>query len=158
MARAVAHNLNGTKGQWDKETFLRSLSPALPILYQPLFSRTNGRWPRCSAEPTVAGRRVKQFPNSAAVSISIFNAIKPAAVSRIANPDTHCGRITNAPELGVIGEMAMRGNGSLENRRKSRACAVIIILHSPFSIKDWAPASLSPPFPWHSPGWRHSGS
>ena len=42
---------------------------------------------RCSAEPT------------AAVSISIFNAIKPAAVSRIANPDTPCGRITNSPEL-----------------------------------------------------------
>ena len=33
----------------------------------------------CSAEPTVAGRRVKQFPNSAAVSISIYNAIKSAA-------------------------------------------------------------------------------
>ena len=30
----------------------------------------------CSAEPTVAGRRVKQFPNSAAASISIYNARK----------------------------------------------------------------------------------
>ena len=40
-----------------------------------------------------------EFPNSAALSISIYNAIKPAAVSRIANPDTHCGRISNSPEL-----------------------------------------------------------
>ena len=42
-----------------------------------------------------------EFPNSAAVSISIYNAIKSAAVSRIANPDTPCGRITNAPELEI---------------------------------------------------------
>ena len=56
----------------------------------------------CSAEPTVAGRRVKQFPNSAAVSISICNAIKSVAVSRITNPDTHCGRITNAPEPALL--------------------------------------------------------
>ena len=39
-----------------------------------------------------------EFPNSAAASISIYNAIKSAAVSRITNPDTLCGRITNAPE------------------------------------------------------------
>ena len=34
------------------------------------------------------------------MSISIYNAIKSAAVSRITNPDTPCGRITNAPEPG----------------------------------------------------------
>ena len=49
-----------------------------------------------------------EFPNcftlrpatvgSAAASISIYNAIKSAAVSRITNPDTLCGRIANAPE------------------------------------------------------------
>ena len=38
---------------------------------------------------------------SAAASISIYNAIKSAAVSRIANPDIHCGRITNSPELEI---------------------------------------------------------
>ena len=42
-----------------------------------------------------------EFPNSAALSISIYNAIKSAAVSRITNPDTPCGRITNSPELGT---------------------------------------------------------
>ena len=41
-----------------------------------------------------------EFPNSAALSISIYNAIKSDADSRITNPDTHCGRITNAPEPG----------------------------------------------------------
>ena len=50
--------------------------------------------------------------NSAAVSISIFNAIKSAAVSRITNPDTPCGRtngrwpngkaISNSPELSAL--------------------------------------------------------
>ena len=48
-----------------------------------------------------SGTLVRPNFNSAAVSISIFNAIKSAAVSRITNPDTHCGRITNAPEPGT---------------------------------------------------------
>ena len=124
--------LNGTKGQWDNGTFFEEPSPCLAESLST--SVQPNQRSLCSAEPTVAGRRVKQFPNSAAVSISIYNAIKSAAVSRITNPDTPCGRITNAPELGVIGEMAVRGNGSLENRCKSRACAVIIILNSTLSI------------------------
>ena len=89
--------LNGTKRQWDKETFFEEPSPCLAESLST--SVQPNQRSLCSAEPTVAGRRVKQFPNSAAVSISIYNAIKSAAVSRITNPDTPCGRITNAPEL-----------------------------------------------------------
>jgi hypothetical protein len=58
------------------------LVASLEIIYKIIFKIP------CSAE----------FPNSAALSISIYNAIKSAAVSRITNPDTPCGRITNAPE------------------------------------------------------------
>ena len=57
---------------------------------------SSAEFPNCfSLRPATVG--------SAAVSISIYNAIKSAAVFfRITNPDTPCGRITNAPELRLL--------------------------------------------------------
>ena len=54
-----------------------------------LFSRTNGRWPK--------GKAISEF---GCCEYKHLQCDKSAAVSRITNPDTHCGRITNAPEPG----------------------------------------------------------